>query len=150
MVTLSTIVKELTSGLNPRQKDVLTKRFCLDQKSKEGLTLAELGESYGITRERIRQIEAGALSEVRRKIGESSVTKSILASAHKHIESEEGVARESAILSVFKNEFGLLMQPSHLSFLLEAEGKVSLYPEDKDLFAFWYKDKPSYERAQET
>src|SRR5690348_6465107 len=149
MVTLATIVKELTNGLNPRQKDVLTKRFCLDQKSKEGLTLAELGDSYGITRERIRQIEVAALHEVRKKMNESASTKAILAAVHKHINGAEGVACEATLLPMLKDEFGLAMQPSQLSFLLEAEGKLTQYPEDKDFNAFWYKDKNSYERAVE-
>lgn len=149
MATLSSIVKELTTGLHARQKDILTKRFCLDQMTKEGLTLAELGKAYGITRERIRQIETSALLDVRKKIPRTAFAKSILAVVHKYIDHEEGVARESALLAEIKNNLGFLMQPAQLGFFLEAEGRLALYPEDKDFYTFWYNDNDSRERAAE-
>ncbi len=147
MITLSTIIKELTGGLNLRQKDVLTKRFCLDQKATEGLTLAELGDSYGITRERIRQIEVSALNEVRKKIPSSANTRAVLASIHKYIDSSSGVAREYDIVRMLKSELGLSVFGSQLNFLLESEGKLNQYPEDKDMHVFWYKDKNSLDNA---
>ncbi|MGD9703429.1 MAG: RNA polymerase sigma factor RpoD/SigA [Acidimicrobiia bacterium] len=48
--------------LTPREQAVLRSRFGLDESP---MTLAEIGEHYELTRERIRQIEARALGKLR-------------------------------------------------------------------------------------
>ena len=50
-------------GLKRKQRHVLKKRFGLV--NGEVKTLQEIGDSYGVTRERIRQIEAKALRKLR-------------------------------------------------------------------------------------
>jgi RNA polymerase primary sigma factor len=50
--------------LSPREANVIKMRFGLEDGRER--TLAELGRSLGVTRERIRQIEAQALSKLRR------------------------------------------------------------------------------------
>jgi RNA polymerase primary sigma factor len=52
--------------LDAREQNILRKRFGYDGGA--GLTLEEIGEEYGVTRERIRQIEAVALKKLRRRI----------------------------------------------------------------------------------
>jgi RNA polymerase primary sigma factor len=57
---------ELTTALqqlNPRMRHVLTLRFGLD--GNQSQTLEEVGTGLGITRERVRQLEARALRELR-------------------------------------------------------------------------------------
>jgi RNA polymerase sigma factor (sigma-70 family) len=49
--------------LDPREQAVLARRFGLDDDHEA--TLAEIGDEYELTRERIRQIEAKALSKLR-------------------------------------------------------------------------------------
>ena len=48
--------------LTPKQQDILTRRYGLD--GTEGMTLDAIGQSYGLTRERIRQIEKKALEKL--------------------------------------------------------------------------------------
>ena len=50
-------------SLNPRMRMVLARRFGLDGETPQ--TLEQVGESLGITRERVRQLEARALRELR-------------------------------------------------------------------------------------
>jgi len=61
--------KDLTAALlgaiQPRAQDVLQKRFGLGEKQ-ERMTLDAIGRTYGITRERVRQIENFALSGIRK------------------------------------------------------------------------------------
>ncbi|MDP3004422.1 MAG: sigma-70 family RNA polymerase sigma factor [Candidatus Azambacteria bacterium] len=56
-------IKEIISDLQPREQKILRMRFGLD----DGIThtLEEVGNEFGVTRERIRQIEFKALEKIR-------------------------------------------------------------------------------------
>jgi RNA polymerase primary sigma factor len=54
--------RELLEGLTPREREVLERRYGLDGDEDE--TLEEIGRSFSLTRERIRQIEARALEKL--------------------------------------------------------------------------------------
>jgi len=56
-------IEGLLETLTPRECKILRLRFGLDDGRPR--TLGEIGEEFGLTRERIRQIEAGALQELR-------------------------------------------------------------------------------------
>jgi len=54
-------IADAMEHLTQREREVITRRFLKDDK----ITLAEIGESFGVTKERIRQIEGKALSKLR-------------------------------------------------------------------------------------
>ena len=56
-------VNEVLSTLTPREARILRLRFGLDDN--RPYTLEEVGEKFGLTRERIRQIEGKALRRLR-------------------------------------------------------------------------------------
>ncbi len=57
-------IQRLLAPLDIREREILQLRFGLDG-SGEGRTLEEVGEHFNLTRERIRQIEARAMSKLR-------------------------------------------------------------------------------------
>jgi len=59
------LCKALQQELNDRERDIITKRFGLAPDS-DKMTLEAVGQSYGITRESIRQIETKALQKLRK------------------------------------------------------------------------------------
>src|SRR6185369_4210828 len=59
------IVKALLKSLPERAQEVIIKRYGLG-KSTEKMTLEAIGQTYGITRERVRQIENYAISNIQK------------------------------------------------------------------------------------
>jgi RNA polymerase primary sigma factor len=60
------LVREMFGVLTDRERAILAMRFGLNDDTQK--TLEEIGKHFGVTRERIRQIEAEALLKLRAKI----------------------------------------------------------------------------------
>jgi RNA polymerase primary sigma factor len=60
---LASSVQLALAALSPREKDVIEKRFGIPDDNE--MTLEVIGQQYGLTRERIRQVEAKALRKLR-------------------------------------------------------------------------------------
>ncbi len=63
---MAEIIRELFSGLTPREEKVIRMRFGIGET--EDYTLEEIGKEMGVTRERIRQIEAKAVIKLRKML----------------------------------------------------------------------------------
>ncbi len=59
------------SSLSPREVDVLAAYYGL--KSEKGKTLEEIGDMYGLTRERVRQIKERALRRLRKSVNKNAL-----------------------------------------------------------------------------
>jgi len=55
--------RDVLSSLTDRERKIIEMRYGLD--NEQGLTLKEVGHEFGLTRERIRQIEKEALAKLR-------------------------------------------------------------------------------------
>ena len=55
--------RDLLASLTDRERRIIEMRYGLD--NEQGLTLKEVGHEFGLTRERIRQIEKEALAKLR-------------------------------------------------------------------------------------
>jgi RNA polymerase primary sigma factor len=62
-VNLAEHTRKILASLTPREDKILRMRFGIGEKGDH--TLEEVGQDFGITRERIRQIEAKALRRLR-------------------------------------------------------------------------------------
>ena len=58
------VTKRLLSVLSGRSQEVLSGRFGLGKETKR-MTLDAIGKLYGITRERVRQIESAAMRKMK-------------------------------------------------------------------------------------
>lgn len=66
------IVTELLANLNDNEKEIIALRFGLDDRDPQ--TLDTIGRQFGVTRERIRQIEAKSLEKLRTLLAERDIT----------------------------------------------------------------------------
>ena len=58
-------IRKMLSQLSPKERDVLILRYGLDNNGTKK-TLDEIGSQYGVSRERIRQIENRAISKLKK------------------------------------------------------------------------------------
>ena len=75
--TRHALLIQAMSALNDREKDVLEKR----RLAETPITLEELSESYGVSRERIRQIEVRAFEKLQARMRELAVSKGMVVPA---------------------------------------------------------------------
>lgn len=66
------LYKAIQKCLRPREVQIMTMRYGL--KDGIGTTLAEIGDMYGITRERVRQIEMSAMRKLRVYFAKHGIT----------------------------------------------------------------------------
>jgi RNA polymerase primary sigma factor len=67
------LLQEMVKTLQPREANILRARFGLDGGSQK--TLDEVGENFGVTRERVRQIQNVALRKLRKMLEKLDTTK---------------------------------------------------------------------------
>ena len=65
---MSTLLHALIRLLPDREVEILTRRFGLD--GNETATLEEIGKQFGVTHERVRQLQNATLAKLRHKIDE--------------------------------------------------------------------------------
>jgi RNA polymerase primary sigma factor len=71
--TVTRMLQEMVKTLDPREATILRSRFGLDGGPER--TLEEVGEKFGVTRERVRQIQNIALKKLRRMIEKLEMAK---------------------------------------------------------------------------
>lgn len=64
----SDVIMRAIEGLSDREKTIIRERHLKDEEDR--LTLDQIGEQFGVTRERVRQIEAGAMKKLRKLLAE--------------------------------------------------------------------------------
>lgn len=94
--SLREVLEELMLVLNPKEKEVIVKRFGLDNEPRQ--TLEKIGQSFSVTRERIRQIEKIGLSKLRR-VFDTTALAVIHRIAREVLEARGGLCEEETLIS---------------------------------------------------
>jgi len=131
------VVGQLLSVLNTRNKDVISRRFGLKTGKKE--TLESIGKSYGITRERVRQIEEVSLRQIREGFDSGSVAKikPFVNLAENILEQGGGSVREEHLFAKFSGIAKESPANAALVFFLSLDSKFQRFAEDDDFNTFW-------------
>lgn len=136
MISATKAINALTQNLEARQKDVISGRFGFSG-VKEGKTLAEIGDGLGVTRERIRQIEAVALQTLRDKIKAIPACLQILEKGKKYLKSVGGISKREKFLEYAKS-FTEDLNDNHVALLIEVLPEFQHYKEDENFWPFYY------------
>ncbi len=135
--TIKSVVTQLISILSSRNRDVISRRFGLKTGKKE--TLESIGQTYGITRERVRQIEEASLKLIRESLdsGEKIKIQPYIAHAAALIEKSGGVMRENRLFAEFSGIEKESPLNAALVFVLTLENGLVRTLEDDDFHTFW-------------
>lgn len=99
-INLQDIIEEMFMVLSNKEKEVIIKRFSLDNKPRR--TLENIGQQFSVTRERIRQIEKIALGKLKRTV-QATRLNSVNEIANKVLSEHGGVLLETLLVSEILN-----------------------------------------------
>lgn len=129
------IVKKLLMGLPERSRTVLEARFGLGT-SAERVTLEAIGKRYGITRERVRQIENHALTQLK-KSPSFAQAEDAFHELERIIDSLGGIVCEDDLLNFITKDKSM---QNHIYFLLVLGDPFKFRKEDEEVQRCWYVD----------
>src|SRR3989338_6448366 len=109
-------VANLVKSLSVRNKDIISRRFGLKNGKKE--TLESIGKSYGITRERVRQIEEASLAQLSKLSQDNQEIQKYASLAGEMISNNGGVIKERDLFNDFIGNSGDNVVNASLVFIL--------------------------------
>ncbi|MFH1451183.1 MAG: sigma factor-like helix-turn-helix DNA-binding protein [bacterium] len=135
------ICQRLLKDLPDRAKQIIVRRFGLN--GSEGETLEAIGKSYGITRERVRQIERDGFLKMKTKTADLN---NLFDNFRAELEANGGLAKEEILLE----EFGGNKGRNEVFFLLTLNGSLVRFGENKDFYSCWALGQDELEKAKKT
>jgi hypothetical protein len=135
--------KKLLKGLQDRAQEVIVNRFGLNDEG-EQYTLESIGQKYGITRERVRQIENFALNAIK-KSDSFHEAEEIFRELKDVIHSLGGIVAESELLPMLSKD---PVTQNHIGFYLTLGDDFKEAKEDAHFKKRWIVDGPTAEKVQ--
>jgi len=128
-------ILKLLDGLKKRTKTIIVKRFGLDGNDK--MTLEAIGKNYKITRERVRQIEAAALKELKES-KQINLIKQCETLLEELLMDHGKVMEHNYLLKGFGKRHELeSMHNNTFEFVLNLSNKFNLIKENDELRKTW-------------
>jgi len=137
-------VKRLLSSLPDRAREVMLYRYGLGKEDKR-MTLDAIGQIYGITRERVRQIENYALINIRKSV-EYSKEKAVFTELETLLHSLGGIVVEDDFLGHVTKDKSL---QNHIYFLLVVGEPFRKFKEDDDFRHRWHVNEVLAKKVEE-
>ncbi len=145
MFSATKLINNLLKNLSPKQEGVISGRFGIN-KSGESKTLAAIGDSLGLTRERVRQIEESALEILGEKIKNDRDASKLLSYVENELKTGGGVLKKEELLKKLgKHAKGLTT--NHLDLFSVASGIFAEYSGDNYFYSFYYLGKNDLQKA---
>ncbi len=136
------LVDALLKDLPQRSKEVIERRFGLKAGTQRE-TLEKVGHDFGITRERVRQIQEKAIKHIKEN------RKDMLAKPFENfalaLNNYGGLRREDLLLE----EVGKNNQENHVFFLLSLGDQFKRFSESNEFHPLWTTDVKSFDSAKQ-
>jgi hypothetical protein len=130
------VTKRMLSGLPPRAYEVVVNRFGLTSDAQRK-TLEAIGQKYGITRERVRQIENSALALIRKSESFKN-EKEVFEELKKFMHSLGAIVSEQDFLNhLFKDK----LTQNHIHLYLTLGNDFTKHKEDEHFKTRWSVDQ---------
>src|SRR3989344_3081744 len=133
-IQIKKVVATLLSPLSTRNREIIARRFGLQTGNKE--TLESIGQSYSITRERVRQIEEASLAQIRETLDRNPI-KPFVDLAHSIMEERGGVIQEDELFKQFSGSEKETSVNAALVFILTLTGTFVRIMDDDEVLTFW-------------
>lgn len=148
-VNTQQVVGKLLKALSPRNKDIIFSRFGLKNGKKE--TLESIGRKYGVTRERVRQIEEATLSQ----LCQGAKTMQLLVQPYfdlavSILEDNGGVLKESEFFKEFSGNENPSAVNASLVLLLNLDHRFMRAADTDEMHTFWTLGDSYVEKAKQT
>lgn len=139
------VTKKILSDLHPRAYEIIVNRYGLTDDG-EKKTLESIGKKYGITRERVRQIEKAAISLIR-KSESLKKEKGVFEELKGLVSSLGAILPENDLLESLSSD-KLTQNCIHLFLTLGED--FTRYKEDENFRAHWSVDSKMTERVHKS
>lgn len=139
------VIKQLILALPERARDVVQSRYGLGKETKK-MTLESIGKKYGITRERVRQIENYAINHIK-KSKQYKEQKPAFDELEVYMHSLGAVVAEEDLLKHSSKDKSL---QNHIHFMLVLGDAFKKEKEDDNFKHRWHVDKDLSEKIHES
>ena len=139
---LAFIVEDLIKDLKEKEKIVISRRFGFGGKERE--TLERIGKDFGVSRERIRQIQEVAINKVKNKIKDNKEVGEIFKRIVNYLEKFGGARKEATLLEELAPK-----EKNELFFLMHLSSEFKRFPEEKEFWSFWVKEEKIGNKVKE-
>ncbi len=136
------ITERVLADLPDRSRDVIEKRYGLKGSQR---TLEAIGQSYGITRERVRQIENLAKDQIRKSDVFIAHAQHAVDELHRAIEALGGLVQEQHLLDTVSPDDH---SENHIYLLLDLANPFIDHKETDEFHKTWYTNHNNHEQIK--
>lgn len=131
--------------LDDRSRKIVEKRFGLV--SDKPATLQELGDQYGVTRERVRQVESQAMADVKEAAAKIAETDKLIDFVVDYLSETGSIRKDNLLMTdlfrLLKPESEKPVFDNKLRFLLQLGDNPHFKKENDNYYDFWYSKEES-------
>ncbi|MDD5710515.1 MAG: sigma factor-like helix-turn-helix DNA-binding protein [Candidatus Colwellbacteria bacterium] len=146
-IDIDGLIKKALQIQDSRAKDIVVRRHGL--KTSKRQTLASLGSEYGLTRERVRQIEAASLRNIKSKIEEEKEAREFIKFTEDYLEKvsklrrSDLLARDIWVLCGLSDNYDPIFE-NKLNFIAKTLGRPYVIDATPGLHTIWHIDEGAY------
>ncbi|MCK5084935.1 MAG: hypothetical protein KAQ64_04750 [Candidatus Pacebacteria bacterium] len=138
---------DMINELSERSRNIISKRFNLDEKGVQ--TLDKIGKEYGITRERVRQIESESIARLK-QIGKKHNINLIFNNIRETVEDRGGVMSEEEIAKhLFKSKSHDNVNKQVSLLVLSLDDKIKTAKETKTYKKIYFYEKENFAKFKD-